>query len=46
MPFKLICAYYPNISYKKDIDPCSRSKVAAKIIEEPSNLMALCRENL
>ena len=44
--FKLNCRYHSRISYKKDVDPHSRSKAADELTEELRNLMAAYRENL
>ena len=46
IPFKLNCGYHPYVSYKEDVNPRSRFKVADELIEELRNLMAICRENL
>ena len=32
MPFGLNYGYYHHMSYKKDIDPCFRSKLAKKLL--------------
>ncbi len=45
-PFKLNCGYHPRASYKKDVDPRSRSKSAYELATELRELMAVCRENL
>ena len=45
-PFELNYGYHPRVSYKEDIDPHSRSKVANELTEELRNLMAAYRENL
>ena len=45
-PFELNCGYHPRISYKKDIDPCSKSKSADYLASDLKELMAVCRENL
>ena len=46
MPFELKYGYHPRISYKEDVDPCSRSKAADELTKEFRNLIAACRENL
>ena len=46
MPFKLNCRYHPRISYKEDVDPRSKSKIANGLTEELKNLIAACRKNL
>ncbi len=45
MPFELNCGYYPRTSYKGDVDPCSQSKSADKLVTELRELMAVCKEN-
>ena len=45
-PFELNCGYYSHISYKEDVDPCSRSKAADELTEELRNLIVAYRENL
>ena len=45
-PFELYCGYYPRVSYKKDIDPRSRSKSANELSTELQELMIVCRKNL
>ena len=44
--FELNCGYYQRVSYKKDVDPRSRSKTAEELTQKLRNLMAVCRENL
>ena len=44
--FELNCGHYPRILYKKDVDPCSQSKLADKLSAELRELMIVCRENL
>ena len=46
MPFELNCRYYLCVSYKNDVDPHSKSKVADKLTEKLRNLIAAYRENL
>ena len=46
MTFKLNCRYHPQVSYKEDIDYCSRSRVADELTEKLRNLMVVYRENL
>ena len=45
-PFELNCEYHPWMSYKKDIDPRSKSKSADKLSAELQELMTVCQENL
>ena len=46
MPFELNCGYHPRVSYKEDIDPCSKSKLADELSAELQELMAVCQKNL
>ncbi len=46
MSFKLNCDYYPHIFYKKDIDPCSKSKSVDKLLTELRELVTAYRKNL
>lgn len=39
--FELNCYYYPCVSYKKDINPYSKSKSADKISNEIRELMII-----
>ena len=41
-PFELNCGYHPRVSYKEDLDPCSKSKTAEELSPELRNLMAVC----
>ncbi len=45
-PFKLNCGYYPRVSFKEDVDPCSRSRSANKLAKEPRELMEVYCQNL
>ena len=45
-PFKLKYGFYLKVSYKEDVDPCSRSKTADQLFNELQTLMSICRENL
>ena len=45
-PFELNCRYYPQVSYKKDLDPHSYLKTVEKLSSELQNLMAACQQNL
>ena len=40
--FELNCGYHPHVSYKEDIDPCSKLKAANELTKELRNLMAAC----
>ena len=44
--FKLNCGYHPQISYKKDLDPLSKSKTAKELSSELRELMTICQQNL
>lgn len=44
--FELKCGYHPWMSYKNDVNPCSCSKTADKLLVELKELMIVCRENL
>ena len=44
--FKLNCGYYLCISYKEDLDPRLKSKIAEELSFELQNLMAVCQQNL
>ena len=44
--FELNCGYHPRVSYEKDLDPRSKSKIAEKLSSELRNLMAICQQNL
>ena len=45
-PFELNYGYYFRMSYKDNIDPCSKSKSADKLLIELGELIIVCRENL
>ena len=44
--FELNCGYHPWVSYKEDLDPCSKLKTAEKLSSKLRNLMAVCQQNL
>ena len=44
--FVLNCGYHPQISYKNNINPCSKSKSADKLSTELRELIIIYRENL
>ena len=44
--FELNCRYHPRVSYKKDLDPRSKSKTAEELSSKFQNLMAACQQNL
>ena len=45
-PFKINCGYHFWVSYKEDIDPCSKSKSVDDLVSDLGELMVMCRENL
>ena len=45
-PFKLNYGYHPRVSYKEDLNPCSKLKTAEELSSELQNLMAACQQNL
>ena len=45
-PFELNCGYHPRISYKEDLDPCSKSKTVEELSSELRELMTICQQNL
>ena len=46
MFFELNYGYHPQMSYKKKVDPRSKSKSADKLSVELRELMIVCQENL
>ena len=44
--FKLNCGYHPLVSYKKDLDPSSKSKIAKELFSELRELRTICQQNL
>ncbi len=46
IPFELNCDYYSRVSFKEDVDPCSRSRSANKLAEELRELIEVCCQNL
>ena len=45
-PFKLNCGFNPQTSFKDDVDPCSRSCFANKLVKKLRELMDLYQQNL
>ena len=45
-PFELNCGYHSPMSYKKEVNPCSQSKSADKLLEELKELMVVYCKNL
>ncbi len=43
--FKLNYCYYPKVSFKEDVDPCSRSRSANKLAEDLRELVEVCYQN-
>ena len=46
MPFMLNYGYYPQMSYKEEVDPRSKFKSADKLLAELRELMIFCQKNL
>ena len=46
MPFELNCGYHLWMSYEKEVDPCSKSKLVDKLSAELRELMIVCQQNL
>ena len=46
MPFKLNYRYRLYIFYKKNVDPCFKSKAANRLTKKLRNLMAIYKKNL
>ena len=44
--FELNCGYHPRMLYKKEIDSCSKSKLADKLLTKLRELMIVCQNNL
>ena len=44
--FELNCGYHPCVSYKKDLNPRSKSKIVEELSSKLQNLMAVCQQNL
>ena len=45
-PFELNCKYYLCIFYEKDLDSCSKLRIAEKPFSKLQELMAVCQQNL
>ena len=43
--FKLNCSYHLCMSYKENIDPCSKLKLANKLLNEVQKLILVCHKN-
>ena len=46
MPFELNCGYHPWVSYKKNLDPRSKSRTAEELSSELQEFMTVCQQNL
>ena len=44
--FELNCGYHARMSYKDDVNPCSKCKSADDLSAKLKELMIVCRENL
>ena len=44
--FELKCGYHPRVSYKEDLDPCSKSRTAEELSSELRELITVCQQNL
>ena len=44
--FELNCGYHPRVSFEKDVDSCSRSCSANKLVKELRELIEVCYQNL
>ena len=44
--FKLNYGYHSRVFYKKDLDPCSKSKTIEELSSNFRNVMAICQQNL
>ena len=45
-PFELNCGFHSQVSFKDDVDPRSKSRLANKLAKELRELMNICQENL
>ena len=45
-PFELNYGYHPRMSYKEEVNPRSKSKLADKLFAELRELMIVCQKNL
>ena len=44
--FELNCGYHPWVSYKEDLDPCSKSRTEEELFFKLRELMTICQQNL
>ncbi len=45
-PFKRNCSYHPRVSFEEDVNPRSRSRSANELVEERTELIEVCYQNL
>ncbi len=45
-PFELNCGFYPRVSFKNNVDPFFKSRLANKLADELRELMEICCQNL
>ena len=45
-PFKLNYGFYSRVFFKNDVDLCSKSRSANKLVKELKELMDICQQNL
>ena len=45
-PFELNCSFHPQVSFKDNANPCSRSCSVDKLAKELRELMNICQQNL
>ena len=45
-PFELNYGYHSRMSYEDNVNPCSKSKSADKLLTKLRELMIVCKENL
>ena len=44
--FELNYGYHPRVSYKENLDPCSKSRTAEELSSEFRELLTVCQQNL
>ena len=45
-PFEFNCGYHSRVSYKKNLDPRSKSRTAKELSSKLRELMTVCQQNL
>ena len=45
-PFELNCGLYPQVSFKDNFNPCSKSCFTNKLAKKLRELMDICQQNL